>query len=61
MNGRMEMNRQQLSGGISSHYEPPSLVVYGSVAELTKAQVAGAYTDRSYPAHTPVTNLTFSG
>lgn len=56
----MEMNRHNLSGGIPSTYEPPVLVVHGSVVDLTQAMAAGGHTDRSFPAGTPLTQLTFS-
>lgn len=59
----METNRQQTSGGVASGhqpYEPPRLVVHGSVVELTQAHAAGGVTDRSFPAGTLVSQLTFS-
>lgn len=59
MNEHMRVDRHDMSGGTAA-YEPPVLVVHGSVTELTQAQAAGNYTDRSYPSHTPVTSLTFS-
>lgn len=54
------MNRQELSGGIPSTYEPPTLVVHGSIADLTKAMVVGARTDRAFPAGTLLGSITFS-
>ncbi|GEM_PF-1446584 len=61
MNHHVETNRQAMSGGVSSNYEPPRLTVHGSVAEVTGANAVGNVTDRSFPAGTPIQNLTFSG
>lgn len=45
----------------AASYQPPRLVVQGSVADLTLANAAGMVTDRAFPAGTPVDHLTFSG
>jgi hypothetical protein len=42
------------------HYEPPEVVDYGTLEELTAAQQDGDVTDRDFPAGTPKTDLTFS-
>jgi hypothetical protein len=57
----MEQRSQQTSGGVSIPYQPPRVVVHGSVADLTQASVAGTVTDKTFPAGTPVGQLTFSG
>lgn len=41
-------------------YEKPTIVDYGNITELTAAQATGHQTDASFPAHTPVSHLTFS-
>jgi hypothetical protein len=42
-------------------YQSPSLVVVGTLTELTRGSVAGNYLDHSYPTNTPKSQLTFSG
>ena len=42
-------------------YSSPTLTFHGSVGEHTAANHAGAFTDAAFPAHTPATDLTFSG
>lgn len=56
----MELHRQQMSGGTATTYELPRLVVHGSVVERTQANLIGTVTDRSFPAGTPISHLTFS-
>jgi len=41
-------------------YESPTIEDLGSLVELTAANRVGAFTDATFPAHTPVTSLTFS-
>ena len=41
-------------------YEQPEIVDYGDLRELTAASHTGPYTDATFPAHTPIQNLTFS-
>lgn len=41
-------------------YQPPSLTMHGTVAEVTGANAVGTVTDRPFPAGTPIGNLTFS-
>ncbi len=38
----------------------PEVREYGTLADLTAQQAAGGTTDASFPAGTPVTDLTFS-
>jgi hypothetical protein len=57
----MDNSRQSSSGGVVSEYQAPRLVVHGSVVDLTLAHAAGGVTDHSFPAGTPVSQLTFSG
>lgn len=45
---------------LSPGYEPPTLIVHGTVAEVTGANTVGMVTDRPFPAGTPIGNLTFS-
>ncbi|MHB8682280.1 MAG: lasso RiPP family leader peptide-containing protein [Acidimicrobiales bacterium] len=45
----------------SGGYEAPRLVMHGSVSDVTSASVVGTFTDRAFPAGTPVQDLTFSG
>jgi hypothetical protein len=54
-------DRQQMSGGSSSIYQPPRVVVHGSVVDLTRANVVGTVTDKTFPAGTAIDHLTFSG
>jgi hypothetical protein len=49
-----------LTPGGDAEYSPPTLRVIGTVQEITRAQAAGTVTDRSFPAGTPLTSLTFS-
>jgi hypothetical protein len=44
-----------------SAYEPPRVTMHGTLVERTQAQVAGTVTDRTFPAGTPIQDLTFSG
>jgi hypothetical protein len=46
--------------GQESVYERPTIVDYGSLRELTAAQVTGAHTDANFPSGTPQDQLTFS-
>jgi hypothetical protein len=41
-------------------YEPPVVVDYGDLAELTAGASDGNFTDRSFPVNTPKRDLTFS-
>lgn len=45
----------------SHAYEPPEVVVHGTLVERTQAQAVGSVTDRAFPAGTPLQDLTFSG
>lgn len=42
-------------------YEAPRVEVHGTLVERTQAQAIGSVTDRSFPAGTPIGDLTFSG
>ena len=42
-------------------YEPPTIVDYGDLVELTAHHTNGNYTDQAFPAGTPRGALTFSG
>jgi hypothetical protein len=42
-------------------YEKPELTMHGSLRDVTSASVLGTFTDRAFPAGTPVADLTFSG
>jgi hypothetical protein len=46
---------------VSLGYEPPTITMHGTVAEVTGAQAVGAVTDAPFPAGTPLQDLTFSG
>ena len=54
------MTEDARGGTQDSEYEAPQLTVHGSVAEVTRANHAGNVTDKTYPANTPIQNLTFS-
>jgi hypothetical protein len=41
-------------------YKAPTIVDYGSLAELTAGGANGNLTDRDFPVHTPKNDLTFS-
>ncbi|HEY2429743.1 MAG TPA: lasso RiPP family leader peptide-containing protein [Acidimicrobiales bacterium] len=41
-------------------YEAPQLTVVGRLADLTAMQHAGSITDNTFPAGTPLSQLTFS-
>lgn len=41
-------------------YEPPSVVVYGDLADLTAGNSTGAFLDQDFPTGTPFGDLTFS-
>lgn len=41
-------------------YVAPTVTIHGSVAEVTRANHVGNVTDKTYPAGTPITSLTFS-
>jgi hypothetical protein len=45
---------------VSFGYQPPTLTMHGTVAEVTGANAVGMVTDRSFPAGTPIGNLSFS-
>jgi hypothetical protein len=42
-------------------YEPPEVVDYGTLEELTAQQQDGNFTDADFPQNTPKDDLTFSG
>jgi hypothetical protein len=42
-------------------YEEPKVEDYGDLKDLTAGSKTGAFTDASFPVHTPFQNLTFSG
>jgi hypothetical protein len=42
-------------------YEAPRIKDHGDLAELTAGNQQGEFTDANFPAHTPKSNLTFSG
>jgi hypothetical protein len=42
------------------HYEPPEVIDYGTLTELTAGEMDGDFTDRDFPANTPKRDLTFS-
>lgn len=41
-------------------YEAPQVTVVGSVQELTLAAATGSHLDQTFPAGTPLNELTFS-
>jgi len=41
-------------------YSQPTIIEYGDVAEITQASTVGRTTDATFPAGTPLTDLTFS-
>ena len=41
-------------------YEPPKVVDYGSLTDITAASATGAFTDRAFPSHTPVPDVSIS-
>jgi hypothetical protein len=55
----METTRD-VSADASFGYQAPTLTMHGTVAEVTGAQAVGTVTDKSFPAGTPVQDLTFS-
>ncbi|HEX5265618.1 MAG TPA: hypothetical protein VFW24_02505 [Acidimicrobiales bacterium] len=42
-------------------YEAPALSFHGSVGQHTAALSSGGFTDATFPTHTPLGDLTFSG
>jgi hypothetical protein len=56
----VEMTSMQLMAE-RKPYEAPRIVEQGNVAELTGMHSTGGYTDKAFPAHTPRSELTFSG
>ncbi|MHB1710625.1 MAG: lasso RiPP family leader peptide-containing protein [Acidimicrobiales bacterium] len=42
-------------------YSPPTITDHGSIAQVTRAQAIGPYTDATFPANTPISSITFSG
>jgi hypothetical protein len=42
-------------------YEPPRVVDYGDLVELTAGEAIGEFLDATYPAGTPRGKLGFSG
>lgn len=45
----------------SAAYEPPTIVDYGDLTELTAGSTTGNFTDANFPVHTAFADLTFSG
>jgi hypothetical protein len=41
-------------------YQPPTLTVHGDVESITLNNITGGHTDRTFPALTPFSDLTFS-
>lgn len=41
-------------------YEPPKIVDFGDLVELTSHHTNGNFTDQAFPAGTPKGDLTFS-
>jgi hypothetical protein len=41
-------------------YETPRVVDYGTLVALTAGQLSGNFTDKDFPAHTALHDLTFS-
>jgi hypothetical protein len=41
-------------------FEPPKVVDYGDLAEITAGQTAGSRLDATFPVGTPTSGLTFS-
>lgn len=54
------MKQNEQASGRLRVYEAPTLIVHGSIIDLTRATAAGSMTDRAFPSGTPVTGLTFS-
>jgi hypothetical protein len=55
------MNNQQANTATSDvAYEAPMLRIEGNVRDLTNGLRTGDYIDADFPAHTPVSSLTFS-
>lgn len=50
----MEQNVQK------HEYETPSLTVHGSIESITQGGAGSTALDASFPAHTPLSELTFS-
>jgi hypothetical protein len=44
-------------GDAAQHYEPPRLVVHGSLAEATSANVIGTVFDKTISAGQPITSI----
>ena len=42
-------------------YQSPTLVVVGTLTELTRGSVSGNFTDQTFPTDTAKSLLTFSG
>jgi hypothetical protein len=42
-------------------YEAPVVTDFGDLVDLTAQQSTGGFTDRTFPANTPKSDLTFSG
>ncbi|MEA2399509.1 MAG: hypothetical protein QOK25_3065 [Thermoleophilaceae bacterium] len=42
-------------------YEPPQVLDFGRLVDLTAGQQNGNFTDRAFPTDTPKKDLTFSG
>jgi hypothetical protein len=41
-------------------YEPPTVIDYGKLTDITAGQTAGGFLDANFPANTPQGQLTFS-
>jgi hypothetical protein len=54
------MDHEQPAPHTPNGYEPPQVTDYGALTEITAASATGGFTDRSFPAHTPKGDITFS-
>ncbi|MBZ9710949.1 lasso peptide [Mesorhizobium sp. ESP7-2] len=54
MESKMEQNVEK------HEYETPNLTVHGSIETITQGGGGSTATDASFPAHTPIGDLTFS-
>jgi hypothetical protein len=54
------MNKLPREGRLAPPYEPPSVVDYGTLQEVTAGNATGVHLDRAFPAGTPKDDLTFS-
>jgi hypothetical protein len=54
------MTDLRTQGPSAPSYEPPSVVDYGTLQEVTAGAAAGGALDRTFPTGTPIDQLTFS-